>query len=174
MNLRYQVLGCLIMFFGFMGNTNAQTNEQHINRTYQLFCKAYHNLDANLLTSLYTKDAVLLNLYDSSDPNSVKGNERIASYFERFFNNVIGAGQELRLSFKIITREVNPKTICDNGYYQLTIISKDRPDQTSYGKLAAVLTLEENQWKFKIDANTNTDEKEFLTAKAITTVTWQP
>lgn len=153
----------LILFFGIFGF--GQQNDDNPSLVYEKFSAAYKSLNADLLLDCYTKDAVLLNLYDSSDPNSIKGAENIKKYFAKFFNRVKDNGQKLELSFKITNRESVGEIIYDNGYYKLTTIINDTVKRSGYGKLSAIMEFIDGGWKFKVDSNTNTDESEYINAR---------
>lgn len=145
---------CLTVSFG-------QQDESNANRPYENMSTAYRSLDSKLLSDSYTEKAVLLNLYDSSNPNSIKGNKEINAYFENFFQGFRQRGQTMSLSFKIIDRQKIEESIYDNGFYNLTIYTPDKPDYNSYGKLSTILVLDEGHWKFNIDSNSNTDKEEY-------------
>lgn len=131
---------------------------------YEDFSKAYAEGDVTILEKLYVEDAVLLNLYDDSNPNSIQGNTTIQNYFSKFFKQVEKNGQTTRLVFKIMDRQNLGDTILDNGFYELTYTAADSSEIKSYGKLSTVLVLDQGLWKFKVDANTNTDEAEYKAA----------
>ncbi len=154
-----------LFVFASVGMLYAQRTANTPNSIYENFSEAYHEMDANILEKLYVKDAVLLNLYDQSTPNSIHGNQTIQNYFSKFFEQVEKNGQTMRLVFKITNRKDLGKSILDNGFYELTYVQSDSSEIKTYGKLSTILILEEGLWKFKVDANTNTEETEYLQAK---------
>lgn len=157
--------GCCFLFWAVAGY--AQTTEHDPDRLYTDFARAYRDKDADQIDRLYTTEAVLLNLYDSSSPSSVRGNAEIAKFFGRMFERIEKNGQRLQLAFKIVDRKKMGSTILDNGFYILTVQGKDSVSSISYGKLAAVLNLDKEGWKFAVDANSNTDEQEFRQAQGM-------
>ena len=143
----------------------SQEKETGPNAVYESFSIAYKALDAKILQAIYTTDGVLLNLYDSSPPNSIVGNKKISAYFSAFFKKSAESGQKLELEFKITSRQIVGNTIYDNGYYRRISKISNEPNRYGYGKLSTVLVYQENRWKFKIDSNTNTTQEEFDNAQ---------
>ncbi|MGB5818427.1 MAG: hypothetical protein WBG90_03005 [Saonia sp.] len=157
--------GFLLLLVLMAVTSYGQKTEHSPNILYENFSKAYREMDAAIVEQLYLKDAVLLNLYDSASPNSISGKNEIKNFFSDFFKRFKKNGQELRLAFKITDREELKDAILDNGFYELTIISPNRPKVINYGKLSTILKLDNGNWKFLVDANTNTDEIEYKNAK---------
>ncbi|PRX54759.1 YybH family protein [Flagellimonas meridianipacifica] len=153
---------CLVIF-AFVGN--AQEKELNPNTPYEDFSLAYATLDAATLSNVYTEDGVLLNLYDGSNPNSVKGVTNIKAYFEAFFSRSKETGQTLKLEFKITDRQKEENIIYDNGFYKLSSKLPNQPERVGYGKLSTVLVHDQGRWKFKVDSNTNTTKEEFENAE---------
>ena len=147
-------------------NSYAQNNSLEVNRPYEDFSLAYSTLDAEILTNTYTADAALLNLYDTRDPNSILGAENIKQYFANFFQRLKDGNQSFTLTFKIINRTVKDGVVYDNGYYKLVRSGPNVPERSSHGKLSTILVQEEGRWKFKIDSDSNTEQKEYESAKA--------
>ncbi|MEL6918820.1 MAG: hypothetical protein AAFO99_13945, partial [Bacteroidota bacterium] len=85
----YQVLAFFMVI-----NSFGQEQRQNPNILYENFSKAYREKNAILLEELYMQDAVLLNLYDSSGPNSIQGKTAIKNYFSNFFKIAEKNGQE--------------------------------------------------------------------------------
>ena len=156
----------LVFMFFLLGETHAQKEMSEANRPYEDFSLAYRSLNAEILTNTYTSDAVLLNLYDNRQPNSIVGANDIKQYFAGFFKRLEDADQTLTLTYKIIERRVNDGVVYDNGYYKLVRSGPDATVQISYGKLSTVLVRDEGRWKFKVDSNSNTAQKEYESAKA--------
>ncbi len=146
---------------------NGFGQEQDPDSLYIRYNHAYKTLDADLLADCYVEGAVLLSLYDGSDPISIKGSEKIKAYFDSFFQQFRDNGQQLELTFKITDRQKIGETVYDNGYYKLSILSEGNPVHVGHGKLSALITIDDGHWKFSIDANTNTDEAEFAKVGAV-------
>ncbi|MEM8846068.1 MAG: hypothetical protein AAGD17_03095 [Bacteroidota bacterium] len=147
-------------------NFQAQKETSEVNRPYEDFSLAYSALDAEILTTTYIHNAVLLNLYDNRQPNSIIGAEDIKQYFADFFKRLKENNQSLTLTFKIIDRTIKDSVVYDNGYYKLVSSGPDIPERISHGKLSTVLIRDDGRWKFKVDSNSNTDQKEYVSAKA--------
>lgn len=143
----------------------AQDDTTNPNRVYEKFSEAYATLDADILLDCYTEDGTLLNLYDGSNPNSIKSAAKIREYFAGFFQRIAGSGKSLELVFKITHRERVGNTIYDNGYYKLSTLADDMVESSGYGKLSTILELVDDSWRFRVDSNTNTDKMEFERAK---------
>ncbi len=154
----------LVLYSAMSLSVFGQQEGLNPNRPYENFSKAYETLDSQILMDTYTENAALLNLYDSSNPNSIKGVVAIKNYFEEFFQRFKASGQKLSLSFKITDRQKIEEVIYDNGFYKLTISSTEEADHTGYGKLSTILVLDGENWKFSIDSNTNTTRDEFENA----------
>lgn len=142
----------------------AQDIEPSADLLYESFTIAYDELSAEKLANLYTNNAEVLNLYDRSKPNSMKGQIEVKSYYNDFFQSIKINNQELLLTFKIIDRKKNGGNILDNGFYRLEIITPNKPSDISFGKFSTVLELQNGAWKFKTDATTNCDFIEYENA----------
>ncbi|MBK8051741.1 MAG: alpha/beta hydrolase [Saprospiraceae bacterium] len=157
------VVFSLLLLFAF-SSTFGQNTEPIPNLLYENFVKAYDELDAEKLANLYTINAEALNLYDRSNPNSLKGKEDIKKYFAKFFQAIKDNNQKLQLTFKIIDRKKVGDNVLDNGFYRLEVLTPNKPSSFSFGKISTVLELQDGVWKFKTDATTNTDFIEYENA----------
>jgi len=142
----------------------AQQNESP-NQVYEKFSEAYATLNADILLDCYTQDGTLLNLYDGSNPNSIKSAVKIKEYFAGFFQNLKGTGKSLQLAFKITDREKIDDVIYDNGYYMLSTIANNEVESSGYGKLSTILEFVDGSWRFRVDSNSNTDKSEYDNAE---------
>ncbi|MEM9362179.1 MAG: hypothetical protein AAGA43_06060 [Bacteroidota bacterium] len=161
-----KIAATLLFLFLLSTNIHAQKQTSEVNRPYEDFSLAYSTLDAEVLTKTYTANAVLLNLYDNRQPNSIIGVEDIKRYFADFFKRLKESNQSLTLTFKIIDRTIKDSVVYDNGYYKLVSSGPDVPERISHGKLSTVLVRDEGRWKFMVDSNSNTDQKEYESANA--------
>jgi pimeloyl-ACP methyl ester carboxylesterase len=136
---------------------------------YENFTKAYDELSAEKIATLYIDKAEALNLYDGENPTSMIGQSEIKRYYADFFQSFKTNNQQLRLTFKIVDRKKADNNLIDNGFYRLEIITTNKPSFFSYGKFSTVLELQNDTWKFKTDATANTDfiEYENATSKTI-------
>jgi pimeloyl-ACP methyl ester carboxylesterase len=149
----------LILFSGFA--------QQSPDSLYHNFTKAYDNLDAEKAGNLYVDNAEMLNLYDGENANSFKRQVEIRKYFQNFFQRFQAQNQKLQLTFKIIDRKKIGENILDNGFYRLEILTPEKPSFFTFGKFSTILERNNDRWRFKTDATTNTDFVEY--ENAITT-----
>lgn len=138
-----------------------QQKEPNADLLYENFTKAYDELSAEKLANLYINNAEILNLYDRSKPNSMKGQIEVQKYYANFFQSIKTNNQKLLLTFKIIDRRKIEDNILDNGFYRLEIITPNKPSSYGFGKFSTVLEQQNDVWKFKTDATTNTDFIEY-------------
>lgn len=141
-----------------------QQNANNPDLLYEQFTKAYDELSADKLSSLYMANAEVLNLYDGDNSNSMKGQPAIKKYYEDFFSLFTPNNQKLLLTFKIVDRKKSGENILDNGFYRLEIVTPNKPSSFSYGKFSTVLEEQNGSWKFKTDATTNTEFVEYENA----------
>jgi pimeloyl-ACP methyl ester carboxylesterase len=143
-----------------------QKTEQNPDILYENFTKAYDSLNSKSIVNLYLENAEVLNLYDGENSSSLKGKIEVEKYFEEFFESFKKNNQKLKLTFKIANRKKVGENILDNGFYQLEIITQNKPSFFTFGKFSTVLELENDIWKFKTDATTNTDFVEYENSAA--------
>lgn len=134
---------------------------------YHSFATAYARLDTSLIKELYLKDAEVLNLYDGEPAQSLKGTAAIEVYYNSFFESFRKNHQQLVLTFKIHSRNKEGAYLLDNGFYQLEIVTPGKPSSFLFGKFSTVLATENGAWKFKTDATTNTDFKDYEDETAV-------
>ncbi|RMA56281.1 alpha/beta hydrolase [Ulvibacter antarcticus] len=134
---------------------------QNPDSLYLNFTKAYDSLNAESIANLYLENAEVLNLYDGEKSSSMKGKVEVQKYYKEFFERFKSNDQKLKLTFKIVTREKVGENILDNGFYQLEFITQNMPSFFTFGKFSTVLEFENDIWKFKTDATTNTDFVEY-------------
>lgn len=134
-------------------SNNARASEA-IDKLYQQFRESYATLDVDLVTSLYSPDAHYLtgNPDQATMTDRIPIRESFANYFEWAENN----DMDLRISFRIIKREIDDSLAFDVGYY--LIQSKKRaaevfPEDGGVGKFVTTMKLQEdgNSWKFMVD-----------------------
>ena len=141
-----------------------QKNEANPDFLYENFAKAYDELSAEKLVDLYTDNAEALNLYDGGNPNSIKGHQEIKKYYSDFFQHFKKNNQKISITFKIVNRRKIGDDILDNGFYQLELVTPNKPSDLSFGKFSTVLQLVDDVWKFKTDATSNTNFIEYENA----------
>lgn len=131
---------------------------------YQRFTDAYARLDSHAVTNLYTPDAVLLNLYDGSAPNSLTGTEDILAYFGTFFRTIERNGQRMDLTFRVTDRQPVDDHYLDNGYYRLAYLRDGDDPIVTYGKFSTVVLPFASAYRFRVDATTNADREDYEVA----------
>jgi pimeloyl-ACP methyl ester carboxylesterase len=147
----------LIIFSLLPSFCNGQQIGHDPDLLYENFARAYDELSAEKLAVLYTHNGEVLNLYSGVNSNSLMGHIEIKDFYGDFFQSFKANNQKLQLTFKIITRRNVGENILDNGFYQLEILTPNKPSQFVFGKFSTVLELENDEWKFKTDATTDTD-----------------
>lgn len=146
--LRIKILHCLLIiaFLAINGFSQSDTKEE-ISGIYKKFADAYSKLDADAAANLYASDALIIYLYDDSQPSSIAGRENIKKSFTDFFQNFSQNKSRLNITFKIADRKSAADEIFDSGFYQLEIISAENKKSYSFGKFSAVLTRSDNDWE---------------------------
>jgi hypothetical protein len=128
---------------------------------YSQFSRGYRSLDSKAITDLYSKNAVVTNLYRHDAPSTLVGSLEISAYFKSFFEQFNLRNQQLELVFKVSQRRKIGNEYFDNGFYRLTIFKNKDTIQTLYGKFATILVEENGKWKFRSDATSDADPEEF-------------
>ena len=148
-----------------MANKTASLTEaENPDIPYQKFCQGYEVLDATIVASTYTTEAILINVYNGSLPTSFQGRNSIDSFFIATFARASESNVGLQINFKLTSRQERRGQILDNGLYQLGVSSPDQVVDHRYGKFSIVLEQEQGSWKFAIDTNASATEEEFQQA----------
>ncbi|MEM6634211.1 MAG: hypothetical protein AAF694_31330 [Bacteroidota bacterium] len=134
---------------------------QSPDNAYHSFSKGYANLDAKLITSLYTSDALLVNLYENRPPESYYTRDSIFLFFESLFVRAREEGISLAIDFHPTNRQVKGEQILDNGYYHLEVSPKVGEGYDRYGKFSILLRKQDGKWKFHIDTNASASQEEY-------------
>lgn len=135
---------------------------------YDQFATAYDQLSPEKLADLYTGNGEIINLYDNSLAVSLKGREEIKNSFIDFFDSTRSRNQKLQITFKITYRRKVGESILDNGLYALEVINTNGTSKIFYGKFSTVLEMEDNTYKFRTDASTNSELSEYEKSTAVT------
>jgi len=134
---------------------------------YLTFSKGYESLNSEMISSSYTKDAILINVYNGSEPQSYKGRKRIEDFFSENLERAKNENVSLKIIFKVSERKVLKETILDNGFYKLEIVDQNKKTKERYGKFSIVLKKESEDWKFFVDTNASCTKEEFQNTKSI-------
>lgn len=148
-----------------MANETASlTKAENPDIPYQKFCQGYEALDATIVASTYTKEAILINVYNGSLPTSFQGRNNIDSFFIATFARALESDVGLQINFKLSSRQEIKGQILDNGFYELSVSSAGQVIDHRYGKFSIVLQQEQGSWKFAIDTNASATAGEFKQA----------
>lgn len=127
-----------------------------IDAIYAKFSDAYDKLDAEMVSGLYTDDA----LYLTPDSDIMRGRDVISKSFSGFFDSIRSTGGNLEISFKIVDRRVDARMGYDVGVFSLTSIGKNGEVQISQGKFVVVaVRSKDGSWKFQLDTYSNLPKK---------------
>ncbi len=131
---------------------------------YENFAQGYRELDAERLAALYTSEAVLMNLYEKTQPSSLQGREAIRQYFAEFFQPFKSNNVRFTLRFKIISRKETNDMVWDNGVSRLDVYRPKAAPQTVFAKFSTVLVREGTTWKLRTDATASANFLEYENA----------
>ena len=134
---------------------------------YSAFSKGYESLNSEIVSSSYTKDAILINVYNDSEPESYKGRRNIDNFFSENLKRAKNENVNLKIVFKISERKALKETVLDNGFYKLEIVDQSKMRNVRYGKFSIVLKKESDDWKFFVDTNASSTKQEYQNAKSI-------
>ena len=155
----------ILLLLLFPLTSGAQVATDGPDSLYAAFSEAYARLDSHAIAERYTEDAVLLNLYDGSAPNSLSGREAIGAYFTAFFRQIAANGQRMELTFRVTDRRAVDDYYLDNGYYRLAYHREGREPIETYGKFSTVVVPSATGYRFRTDATTNAAAEEYRAAK---------
>lgn len=141
--------------------------ESELSEPYLNFSKGYESFNSEMISNAYTKDAILINVYNDSEPESYKGKRKIDDFFSENLERAKTENINLKIIFKISKREILKETVLDNGFYKLEIVNRSKKINERYGKFSIVLKKEADDWKFFIDTNASSTKGEFQNAKSI-------
>lgn len=149
-----------LLIFILTGVCPGQSNIQSIDEVYEQFSDAYEHLDASLIEPLYAEDAHYL----VSDPGAgIKtGRDAIIRSFRQHFSGARSRGLKLRITFKIIHREMEGSFAYDVGYYKYESIAEEGTPSAFAGKFVTILRKDsEGNWQFVVDAYSDTPVASF-------------
>ncbi|MBK8505244.1 MAG: nuclear transport factor 2 family protein [Saprospiraceae bacterium] len=144
---------CLIMVWLLFAcdSTPSESSEMDasaIDQVYELFSKAYQDLDVTLVDSIYVDDAIYLSPGDSI----LFGKDQFIGTFRQMFDNSKADSASLDIDFSVKNRQINNDQAVDRGYYHLQRSKSGQPQFTDVGKFITVLKKQSNgQWKFIAD-----------------------
>jgi len=152
---------------GNLSQKNVDKIKTELNIPYSTFSKGYEKMDAEILTDSYTADALLINVYNGIEPKSFKGEKNILNFFSENLERAKRENLRIKATFKITNRKIMGEAILDNGYYKLEILTPNQNINERYGKFSIVLKQESGEWKFSVDTNASSNQKEYQDAESI-------
>lgn len=124
-----------------------------IDNLYQQFSKAYQTLDVDLVSNLYTEDANYLP--GNANQAVMMSREPIRKSFASYFEGAESMGRDLKISFRIVERNIDDSLAYDIGYYLLqskSIDMEEFPEGGNAGKFVTAMGLQQDgTWKFLLD-----------------------
>jgi ketosteroid isomerase-like protein len=123
-------------------------DEPAIDLVYDLFSKAYQDLDIGLVDSIYVDNAIYL-----SPGDSIRfGKDQFMDSFRQMFENSKADSAVLAIDFQIVDRQIIDNQAIDIGYYHLQQSRDGQLRFTDVGKFMTVLKKQTNgHWKFIVD-----------------------
>lgn len=129
----------------------AQSDTEALEQVYEQFSAAYDSLDAARIAPLYTEDALYLT--PNSEQGIRQGRDNILRSFRNTFARARKRGSTLKMTFRIVDRDVEDSLAYDVGYYKFEAVPKEGDAFRSAGKFVTVLKHGDNgQWQFHVDA----------------------
>lgn len=127
----------------------SKEDEKKIDEVYYIFSKAYRDLDADLVRSIYADSAIYLS---PGAPIQVGKSAFIDSFNQMFQQSMLDSAS-LEIEFRILRRDLLDKEAVDIGYYHLQQTRGSETVFTSVGKFITVLKEQtDGNWKFVADA----------------------
>ena len=160
----------LILFFtaGLINPIHTQSEQRlkEINKTWQLFYKAFDSLDHHYMAKIHSKDLI-----------RISGGKRIRDYdmyingYQRTFQNARAANVSNAISLRFFERINNDSIASERGIYRLIRTDQKGDQQSYYGQFHVLFKKENNSWKILMDYDStegNTiGESAYLKAHAI-------
>jgi len=157
-----RLLILLLVVIAFFGSGAAQTSDTKIDlildagvkphsgidAIYARFSEGYRQLNAKMVSDLYTDNAI----YMTPDSGVDRGRENISKSFDSFFHSIKDSRGKLSISFQIIERKVSGDMAYDVGIYTLISGRGEKVSQTSKGKFVVIAIKQKGVWKFQLDS----------------------
>ena len=123
-----------------------------LDEIYEQYSLAYSRLDAQGAAALYTRDA----LYLQPGRAIQQGRTPIQESFARFFQHSRVIGLQLRITFRIMARQVSDELAYDVGIFTL-ITSRDGEEVgRSLGKFVIVSRPDsDGSWRFQVSSHSD-------------------
>ena len=123
-------------------------DETSINQVYDIFSKAYRDLDVRMVEEIYADSAIYLNPHDTIQ----FGKAAFLGSFESMFASAKADSAALDIQFRILDRKLTTDQAIDIGYYHLQQKKGTEIGFTSVGKFITVLRKQKDgSWKFITD-----------------------
>lgn len=123
-----------------------------LDEIYEQYSQAYSRLDAQGAAALYTRDA----LYLQPGRAIQQGRTPIQESFARFFQHSRVVGLQLRISFRIMARQVSSGLAYDVGIFTLITSRNGEEVGRSLGKFVIVSRPDsDGTWKFQVSSHSD-------------------
>jgi uncharacterized protein (TIGR02246 family) len=132
--------------------------DPELDQIYEQYSQAYSRLDAKAAAALYTRDA----LYLQPGRSIQQGRATIQESFSRFFQHSRVVGLRLRISFRIMVRQISGDLAYDVGVFTLVTSRDGEEVGRSQGKFVIVSRPDtDGTWRFQVSSHSDlsaTDE----------------
>ena len=123
-----------------------------LDQIYEQYSQAYSHLDAKAAAALYTRDA----LYLQPGRAIPQGRAPIQESFSRFFQHSRVVGLRLRISFRIIVRQMSEQLAYDVGVFTLVTSRDGEEVGRSLGKFVIVSRPDDDgTWRFQVSSHSD-------------------
>jgi ketosteroid isomerase-like protein len=155
--------GMLLLCCSFAFSQNSDLQKEINEQVWKPFIKAIGERDNEALSAVHSREVIRV----------IQDDERIIGYDE-YFKKVPDSMKatwkdwQSTIELRFLQRIASADKAFETGYYKTTSAnSRTGERRTSYGKFHVLLRKENGAWKILMDAdaNENTDEMVFMTAK---------
>jgi ketosteroid isomerase-like protein len=142
------IIGLLLLSCHSEAGKPLPDDESAIDQVYDLFSRAYRELDISLIDSIYQVDAIYLNPGDAIQ----FGKTSFIGSFQSMFETSKTDSSSLDIRFCIVDRQISKDQVVDIGYFNLTRSKDGQAAGSSVGKFITVLKKQpDGHWKFIAD-----------------------
>ncbi len=119
-----------LMFFLYVSASHAvekQNINEKINSTYVQFVDAFNKLNAELILPVYHHNASYISEHKKG--GLIKGKEAINLIYQRFFDRVKHKKANVKIGFRVVSRDISQDRATDIGYYLIRFIPAAHTEQ---------------------------------------------
>jgi len=144
---------------------NDSTFQQINQQVWQPFCKAYQQLDHQILKDVHSKDLIRV----SGNGQKISTYQTAMDTYQKSFERSIKKTEERTISLRFFERIYNESKASERGIYELIVNEGLDTEKRHYGKFHVILQKEKEVWKILMDydSNENIGEKDFKAAYAM-------